>query len=416
MFVTLAVHVLVGAVAEDCRDFVAVGLRARVVQFLECIVVLAQGLDGVNREEGGVNVLALGMDVLLMVLKNVLRHLADAFFVMVEIVDVDLVALAVFGVIQHVRINAPHGNPVGEDRPLVLHREAEDVPVGNGVLDHIPVQAGIPLGSVRHQAGIEDIRRGSAVGALVGFEDRGTGEADVICVPEVPVDVSVHLAELAAVAFVDDEDDLLVPVGIHQGFIALGVHSVRHFLDGCDDQLAVRILQLLHQHIGAVGVINAILFKGVVFVHRLVIQVLPVDEEDDLVHSRLVPEELCQFEGGQRFAAAGAGEYIAVLVGLQHPLSRCLHRVNLIGPHGHQHRLCRFDDHELGEHFRQCGFPEEFRGEVFQGVDALVFIVRPEEDQALQDRVVHAVFHLVLVAEVLGLHGVGDNKQLQIPE
>ena len=305
---------------------------------------------------------------------------------------------------------------MGKQGPLVLHGEAKDIPVGDGVLDHIAVQAGVPLGAVRHQTGIEHIGGGSAIGALVRLKDRGPGETDVIGLPEVAVDIAVHLPELAAMALIDDENDFLIPVGVHQGLVALRLHRIRHFLDRRDNQLAVGILQLLHQDKSAVGVIHTVLLKGIVLIHRLIVEVLPVDEEDDFIDPRLVPQELGQLEGGQGLAGSGAGKDVAVLIGFQNAAAGSLHGIDLVRAHDHQDRLGGLDDHELVYHFCDGGFPEELRGKLFQGVDALILLIGPEEHEGLQDRIIEAVRHLVLIAEILRLDGIGDNEQLEIAE
>ena len=289
-------------------------------------------------------------------------------------------------------------------------------PSGNGVLDHIPVQAGIPFCSVRPQARREHIRCGSSAGAGIGGENRCAGETDVVRFGEMPVDIPVHLSELGTVAFINDENHLFVPVGVHHGLIAFGIDGVGHLLDGGDDQLPVGILQVLNQHFGAVRLVHAVLFEGIVFIHGLVVQVLPVDKENHLVDPGLHAQQLRQLEGGQRFAGSGAGKDIAVLVGLQHAAAGGLHGVNLIGPHDHQDRLGGFDDHVFVDHLRQGRAVEELSGELVEGVDALVIHVRPEEHQALQDRIIGSVQGLVFIAEILGLDGIGDHKDLQITE
>ena len=85
-----------------------------------------------------------------------------------------------------------------------------------------------------------------------------------------------------------------MPLGIHQGFIPLRLHGIRHLLDRCDNQLTVRILELPDQDKGTVRIIDTILFKGIVFIHRLVIEILAVNEENHLINARLVAQELGQ--------------------------------------------------------------------------------------------------------------------------
>ena len=153
------------------------------------------------------------------------------------------------------------------------------------------MQAGIQL-----RASIEHIGGRSAVLALVCLEDGRPREADVVRVAEVALDIAVHLAELAAMALVDDEHDLLVAVRIHQPFVPLVLDGVRHLLNRRHDEAPVRLPQLLHQHGRRIRAVHAPLLEGVVLVDRLVVQILAVNQEDDLVHPRLVAQKLRQLE------------------------------------------------------------------------------------------------------------------------
>ena len=399
VLVAALVHVLVGLVREDCGHAVALALRPRLVQCLERVVILPERLDGIDREQRRVDVLSLRVDMLLVMLEDVLRDDADALVVMIQGVQIEVVAATVIRVAQTLRVDAVRGDLLRENRPLVLDGEPQDVAVRDSVLNHVAVQAGIQL-----RAGIEHVGGRPAVLALVRLENRRTRESDVVRVAEMPLDVAVHLAELAAVALVDDEHDLLVAVRIHQRLVALALDRVRHLLDGRHDELAVRLLQLPHQHGGRIRPVNTVLLERVVLVHGLVVEVLSVNQEDDLVDPRLIAQKLRQLEGRERLARTSACEDVPVLVRLQHAPLRRLHGENLIRPHDHQHRLGGLDDHVFIQHLGDGRAPQELGSELVQLVDALVVLVRPEEHQALQNRVVHAAVHLVLVAKVLCLH------------
>lgn len=320
-------------------------------------------------------------------------------------------ATAVVGVVHLLGVDAGRRDLLGEDRALVLDREPQHVAVGDRVLDHVAVQAGVQLGSR-----VEHVGGRPAVLAAVRLEDGRAREPDVVRVAEVALDVAVHLAELAAMALVDDEHDLLVAIRVHQRLVSLALDGVRHLLDRRHDEFAVVLLQLPDQHGGRVGAVHAVLLERVVLVHGLVVQILAVDQEDDLVDARLVTQELRQLERRQRLARTRAREDIAVLVGIQHTALRGLHRVDLIRAHDHQNGLRGLDDHVLVQHLRDGRAAQELRREFVQLVDARVLVVRPEEHEALQNRVVRAAVHLVLIAEVLRLHGVRHHEQLQVAE
>lgn len=80
-------------------------------------------LDGVHREQRRVHVLALRMDVLLVVLEDVRRHQADALVVVVQRLQVEIMATAVVGVVHLLGVDAGRRDLLGEDRALVLDRE-----------------------------------------------------------------------------------------------------------------------------------------------------------------------------------------------------------------------------------------------------------------------------------------------------
>ena len=418
MLVPLAVHVLICAVAENGSNFIAVRFLPGSVQFFENIIILPQGLNGIHGKKGSINILALGVDMLLMMLKDMLRDLPDPLIGMIEFININVMPLAILRVVQLLRINAPHCDMMGENRSLILHGETKDIPIGNGVLDHIAMQAGITLGTIRHQSGIEHVGSRPAIGPLIRLKNRCSREADIIRFLEVAVNIPVHFPKLTAMALVNDENDLLITVGIHQGlitlrlhgvghlldrgddelavgihqgFIPLRLHGIRHLLDRCDNQLTVRILELPDQDKGTVRIIDTILFKGIVFIHRLVIEILAVNEENHLINARLVAQELGQLERSQGFTGAGARKDIAVLIGLQDPATSGFHSEDLIRTHHHQDRLGRLDDHELVDHLGKGGLPEELRSKLFQCVDAFILLICPEEYQRLQDRIIKAI-------------------------
>ena len=90
---------------------------------------------------------------------------------------------------------------------VVIDMEAQDVPI----LDRVRYGVGVELF-------LEQVRGGSKGGGVsvdlldrrVGLEDRGAGEAEELGVREELLDGPVVLAELRAVALVEDEDHPLV--------------------------------------------------------------------------------------------------------------------------------------------------------------------------------------------------------------
>ena len=215
MLVTLTIHVLICTVTEDSGNLILLIFRSCRVQFLEHIIILSNGLDGIHGKQSRIDILALRMYMLFMMLKDMFCNLTDTLIVMIQVINVDIMTLAVLRIVQLFRVNALHSNVVGEQSTLILNREAKNVTVRNGILNHIAMQARITLGTIRHQACIEYVSSSSAVSTLVCLEDRRSREADIIGSLEVAFNISVHLTELGTVTLINDEDHLFVSVRVH---------------------------------------------------------------------------------------------------------------------------------------------------------------------------------------------------------
>ena len=89
----------------------------------------------------------------------------------------------------------------------------------------------------------------------------------------------MHVAELAAMAFVKNDDNLLV---INLVLFIL-LDKGRKLLDCCDDNVRLGIRKLsLQDRRGGVAVCGSFL-KAVIFLHGLVIQILTVNNEEHLI-------------------------------------------------------------------------------------------------------------------------------------
>ena len=152
----------------------------------------------------------------------------------------------------------------------------------------------------------------------------------------------VHITELAAVALVKDDHNMLLIDLMPRIFLDKG----RQLLDGGNDNMCFRVFQLAFQYRGAgVGVCRSLL-EAVIFLHGLIVQVLAVYHKQHLVD---VGQLRCQprcLEGGQRLAGSSGVPDVAtalnaaipfVVVGdldaVQYPLG-CR---DLIWAHHHQH-------------------------------------------------------------------------------
>ena len=64
--------------------------------------------------------------------------------------------------------------------------------------------------------------------------------------------ILVHIAKLATVTLVNDEDYLLILVRTHDLRILRTLDCICHLLHRCNDELPVLILHLLDKNIGAI--------------------------------------------------------------------------------------------------------------------------------------------------------------------
>ena len=105
-------------------------------------------------------------------------------------------------------------------------------------------------------------------------------------------------------ALVEDEDHLLLGDGFHLLLIGLVFQHRCQFLYRCDDELLLRVAacQLSAQDVGAGVAVGGAFLKAVVLLHRLVVQVLAVDDKHHLVDEVELRGQPCRLEGGQRLA------------------------------------------------------------------------------------------------------------------
>ena len=158
----------------------------------------------------------------------------------------------------------------------------------------------------------------------------------------------MHITELAAVALVKDDHNVLLVDLMPRIFLDKGCQ----LLDGGNDDMSFRVFQLAFQNRGAgVGVCCALL-EAVIFLHGLVVQVLAVYHKQHLVDVGQLRCQPCRFERSQRLAGASGVPDVAaafdaailfVVVGdldaVQNPL-RCR---DLVWTHHHEH-LFRGED------------------------------------------------------------------------
>lgn len=154
----------------------------------------------------------------------------------------------------------------------------------------------------------------------------------------------MHVSELAAVAFVKDNDymfliDLMARILLDES---------RELLDSRDNDMGIRIFQLVLQDHSAGVAVGSTLLEAVIFFHGLVIQILAIYHKENLIDIRKLRGLPCCFKRRQGLAgagrvpdipAAGHSAVFLIIIGDLDPVHNPLGRRNLIRPHDHQHVL-----------------------------------------------------------------------------
>ena len=257
------------------------------------------------------------------VVKDVLGHQRNALGCHERLFPVDIPNLLVI----HVRLCV--------HRLDVVHTERQHILVVDGIHDGVGVQLVA-----------ERLRRGEIAwisgASCVDCKNRRSCKAEQVVLFEIVNNGLVHITELAAVALVKDDHNMLLVDLMPRIFL----DESRQLLDGSNDDMSFRVFQLAFQNRGAgVGVCRSLL-EAVIFLHGLVVQVLAVYHEQHLVDIGQLRCQPCRFERSQRLAGASGVPDVAaafdaailfVVVGdldaIQNPL-RCR---NLVGTHHHQH-------------------------------------------------------------------------------
>ena len=153
--------------------------------------------------------------------------------------------------------------------------------------------------------------------------------------------------------------------------------------------------------------VDAALGETVEFPGGLVVEVLPVDHEEDLADLREALDDLAGLERGERLARPGRVPDVRVFVAVLDPVDEALHRVELV-------RAEHLEDADLGnhdvvrDHLGDVAGLQERASELGQVGNPLVFGVGPVE--RLLERLV------LVVREVLGVDAVADHEDLHVLE
>ena len=99
---------------------------------------------------------------------------------------------------------------------------------------------------------------------------------------EILYNSSVHITKLATVAFVKNDDNVFP---IHFMF-AVFFDEGRQLLNGSNDNMGIRIFQLLFKNCSRSIAVGSTFFKAVILLHGLVVQVLTVNHKQHLINIR----------------------------------------------------------------------------------------------------------------------------------
>ena len=267
--------------------------------------------------------------------------------------------------------------------------EAKHIIIAYGVNDGIGVQGfrGLPS---RVRLASEELGCGGVLTALIGVygEDGRTCEAKHHVALHPARDELMHFSKLASVAFVKDEHDVLLLQDFAKLLVTIvdaGLHQVRQLLNRRDDDVAIVVLHLPLQHTSRCVRVGAVGFEVVVLLHRLVVQVFPIDHEEYFLDFWHLRGQLCRLERGERFARACCVPNVASCLccslptvvdgGLdaqQYLLCGC----NLVGTHHHQ-LLIDVEDAISGQDVQDGVLGKERGGEVAEVCQPVVLLVGP---------------------------------------
>jgi hypothetical protein len=311
---------------------------------------------------------------------------------------------------------------------VVVDVEAQDVAVFDGVGDGVGVQFLL-----------EEVLRGPerlnvAFDALVAgvlLEDGRAGEAEELGVGEELLDGLVIVAELRAVALVEDKDHALVAerfeevlVGrqalLFPALVSLAVLVERQpqLLNSADDDLVGGVVgkQTVDEGSGVGVLFDAAFLEAVELFAGLAVEVFAVDDEEALVDGGVGLEQRGGLEAGERFAAAGGVPDVAVAEVVFDALDDVLDGVDLVRPHHQQLLLAGDEDHVPADHLAEQALGEEGFGEGVEPLD--LGVVGPGVLVDGQETLVGVEGEVagVVVGEVVGAVAVGDDEELHEAE
>ena len=220
---------------------------------------------------------------------------------------------------------------LGIHRFDIVHPEGQNILVVNGVHNGVGMELIAKSLRCRAECGI-------LAHACIDRKDRRSGKAKEVVLLEILRNGLMHITELASVALIKNNDDPFIKNTVSGVLLDKG----GEFLNGGDNDSCIVILQLALQDCRRGVAVGSSLFKAVIFLHRLIVQILAVHDKKHLVDVIQFRGKLRRLERGQCFAAAGGvpdvpaacyGAVFLIIVGDLNAVQNALGGDDLIWPH-----------------------------------------------------------------------------------
>ena len=277
-------------------------------------------------------------------------------------------------------------------------------------LQHRPVLNQLTL-TVRH------LRQPAAQRPCIHSKNRRSGKTENMIPLKLMNDRLMHIAKLAAMAFIKDEYHTLL---IHRQRTRL-IHKPTQLLNRRDDNLRGRIGQLCFKLSRTGRRVSSSLFKTVIFPHCLCVQIFSVYDKKNFVHIRPLRKQPCAFETGQSLSGtrrvpdipAGINTALDMIVDRPSDLTgHALTSCNLIRTH-HSHDIINTENTVFRDDIQQCHAAEKGLREINQIRNPMIFGVCPpgcklESLMGMYSSVTDCV------GIILCMRAIGNHKDLHI--
>ena len=199
--------------------------------------------------------------------------------------------------------------------------------------------------------------------------------------------------------------------------VAFCFHQVIKFLNSGDDNFVIVLIQISFKTCCIFRAVNTIWRKTLIFLHGLVIEVFPVDHEEDFINKVQFRSQTCGLKAGQGFSwpcgmpdkstAFGFWPVLRFKRAVDFP-ENALGGGNLIGAHDEQ-RLAAVKHAVIKQNIQQSMLLEESGGKVLQVLNQSVIRLCPVHGE------IKAVFiPLSGTGKVPGISPVGNHEELQV--